>query len=187
MTEFGAEAEAVLKRIATAINAAMPAVGADIKACIAEHVENDVYANRSAKVYPPSGNLLRGALEAAVTAGGGHVIVAYEPNPQNTATWGKMPKELMQKYRKRPNDPVKEDAAPTPDAFIRRVETGDYPFNTAGAFGRPFFTNATEELIEGKRALATFIAAVNSADAELRAFDAGDVEIMRDANDVSEF
>lgn len=197
MSTLDEDIDLILRQITAGINGAMPAVAEDIKACIKEHIEVEVYSYES-EVYPRSGTLVAGVDNADVSIGGGHVIVNYEPDGTRRGTFSELSESVRKKYGKDPDDPLKPNPVKGDD-FIARIEIGKSASkNGNGGFGsydyvtqvgpRPFLTHAVEELIEGKRALKTFISAFNSiAPNGMKAVDAGDQEIFRTSDDFAGF
>lgn len=183
MSAFETEANKLLSDVLQAVEYAMPVVGEDIRVCISEHILHDVYdQSPNSGAYPRSYTLYNAALSAGVTAGAGHVVVNFNPSGERPGTWAEMGDALMRKYGKKPSDPIKPNPV-SGDDFIQRIETGkgyDYKTNVGA---RPFLSRSIEELVEGKRALATFISAMNAANADLKVTDAGDAEIFRTGDD----
>lgn len=181
MSTFAEDADKLLAAIEAAIAAAMPSVAEEIKNCIADHVQSEIYTHES-KVYPRSHTLLSGALDAKAFTDGTTASVDYNPSGVRPGTWAEMPENVRLKYGKSPSDPIKPNPL-SGDAFIQRIETGSYDYDTK--FGaRPFLTHAVTDLIEGKRALNAFIDAFNAnATDGLQAVDMGDQEIFRTADD----
>lgn len=176
------EAEQYLTSITIGIDYAMDAVAADIRDCLVEHIQHDVYDQYTSEVYPRSGNLMKGALDAEVTAWGGEAKVVYNPSGVNNRSWAELPYETRIKYHKN----ILASVKPKPvsgDALINRIEEGKYDYK-AKVGPRPFLYSTVQELLNG-RALNTFISAFNSAGAifKLQAVDAGDQEVFVTGDD----
>ena len=182
-TSVAFEADQYLTAITISIDYAMDAVAADIRDCLVEHIQHDVYDQYTSEVYPRSGNLMKGALDAEVTASGGEAKVVYNPSGVNNRYWAEMPYESRLKYHKSILDPIKPKPV-SGDALINRIEEGKYDYKHVHVGERPFLYKTVQELLNG-RALNTFISAFNSAGAifKLQAVDAGDQEVFVTGDD----
>lgn len=184
MATIGDDANLILTDINNAIDVAMMAVAYDMRDCLLEHIYDEVYTYES-RVYPRSYTLAKAALNSVVSGGGNEAKIEFNPSGVNTKTWASMDEADREEYGKDPSDPVK----PNPvfgDAFIGRIEEGVYDFKGVHVGARPFFTNTVKELIEGRRALTTFISSFNSAATLVQAVDKGDQEIFRTGDDWTE-
>lgn len=147
------------------------AMADDMRACLQDHVYADVYEKLTPYEYVrrgESGGLADMKASATVYSderlGGMELTLLYQPDGSQDGE----------------GNPVEK--AVSGDDLINRIEKKDPEYNwTRKPKKRPFFRNFVEEMIEGRRAEDTLVAAMNAADPALGL--AADGDMTRESDD----
>lgn len=167
---FEQDMAALEKQVKDAFRASRPALAEEMRQCLREHVEEDVYAKVQPTKYvrrEDNGGLIDMSASATVYSderdGGMNLTLLYHPSG---ATDG----------NGEPIDPHVDG-----DDLVNRIEKNDPAYNWGRRpKNRPFFRSFVEEMLDG-RAEETLVRAMNGADPGLGL--AADMGMIRDEDD----
>lgn len=162
---FEQDIAALEKQVKNAFRASRQALADDMRSCLQDHVEYDVYSKFQPIEYVrrgESGGLADMGVSATVYSderdGGMNLTLLYQPGG---AADGE-------------GEPV--DPHVDGDDLIDRIEKRDPEYNwTRKPPKRPFFSNFVQEMIDGGRAEETLVRAMNAAEPTLELTESGGV------------
>lgn len=151
--------------VKNAFRASRQTLADDMRACLQDHVYADVYDEFQPREYVrrrDSGGLSDMGANTTVYSdegdGGMNLTLRYQPDGSRDGDGNEVPEAVSG------ND------------LINRIEKRDPDYNwERKPKKRPFFHNFVEEMIEGRRAETTLVAAMNAADPTLEVVADGDV------------
>lgn len=151
--------------VKNAFRASRQTLADDMRSCLQEHVETDVYDEFQPSEYVrrrDSGGLSDMQANTTVYSeerdGGMNLTLRYQPDGSRDGEGNDVP-----------------DAV-SGDDLVNRIEKKDPEYNwRRKPKKRPFFRSFVEEMIEGRRAEDTLVAAMNAADPALEVVPDGDV------------
>lgn len=167
---FEQDMVALEKQVKNAFRASRKALADDMRLCLQDHVEADVYDKFQPTEYVrrrEDGGLADMSASATVYSderdGGMNLTMLYQPSGAADGE-GK------------PIDPHVDG-----DDLINRIEKNDPAYNWGRRpKNRPFFRNFVEEMTDGGRAEETLVRAMNAADPSLGLAESG---MIREEND----
>ena len=184
--------EKINERVNTAVKKAMPTLYTKMKDLLRIHIKSDVYETYTPKAYPRRsefpkfGTPLSDIDANSIPIHGDDTTTGFIYIPTGEHRGKKA--DLLGEYKEPGSDaPIIPNPA-NGQELVERIETGkgyDYAGEHAnGAYlrPRPFFENFKKELIEGKAAENTLVAAMNTADPTLEVKTGGG-KTIRDEND----
>lgn len=157
--------------VKNAFRASRKALADDMRSCLEDHIESDVYDEFQPLEYVrrrDSGGLLDMGANTTVYSderlGGMELTLLYQPDGSRDGEGNEI-----------------KDAV-SGDDLVNRIEKKDPEYNwTRKPKKRPFFRNFVEEMIEGRRAEDTLVAAMNAANPALEI--AADGDMTRESED----
>lgn len=168
---FEEDVAALEAEVKSAFRSSRKALADDMRACLQDHVYADVYEKLTPYEYVRRGeNGGLADMQASATVysderlGGMELTLLYQPDGSQDGE----------------RKPI--DKAVSGDDLINRIEKKNPEYNwTRKPKKRPFFRSFVEEMIEGRRAEDTLVAAMNAADPALGL--AADGDITRESDD----
>lgn len=166
---FEADIAALEKQVQRAFRASRQALADDMRACLQEHVEHDVYDAFQPTEYVrrrENGGLADMRKNATVYSderlGGMNLTLLYQPDGSTDGEGNELEPHV------------------DGDDLVNRIEKNDPAYNWGRRpKNRPFFRNFVEEMLDG-RAEETLVRAMNGADATLGLAADGGVEREND-------
>lgn len=151
------------KQVKDAFRASRPALAEEMRQCLQDHVERDVYGKFQPTEYVrrgESGGLADMKATATVYSderdGGMNLTLLYQPSGAEDGE----------------GEPV--DPHVDGDDLVDRIEKRDPEYNwRRKPPKRPFFSNFVQEMIDGGRAEETLVRAMNTADTALQVAESG--------------
>lgn len=157
--------------VENAFRASRKALADDMRSCLEDHIEADVYDEFQPQKYVrrrDSGGLSDMQANTTVYSderlGGMELTLLYQPDGSRDGEGSKI------------------ENAVSGDDLVNRIEKKDPEYNwRRKPKKRPFFRNFVEEMIEGRRVEDTLVAAMNAADPALGL--AADGDVTRESDD----
>lgn len=157
--------------VKNAFRASRKALADDMRSCLEDHIEADVYDEFQPQKYVrrrDSGGLSDMQANTTVYSderlGGMELTLLYQPDGRRDGEGNEI------------------ENAVSGDDLVNRIEKKDPEYNwRRKPKKRPFFRNFVEEMIEGRRAEDTLVAAMNAADPALEI--AADGDMTRESED----
>lgn len=168
---FEQDMAALEKQVKDAFRASRKALADDMRLCLQEHVEYDVYSNFQPIEYVrrgENGGLADMRASATVYSderdGGMNLTLLYQPSGATDGDGNEIEPHV------------------DGDDLINRIEKRDPEYNwRRKPPKRPFFSNFVQEMIDGGRAEETLVRAMNTADPSLEL--AEDTGMIREEDD----